>query len=204
MNDLRDFIKIIESTELNEGIFDRILANLPGDIGASASGRVDREDLANLLRSRWIKHASAINVDRHNKKELKTFFNQLGFDNEVLKNIRALRPKDVNLKDVFSQAAVVLQRLAGPEGAAKDQGAIEPPKQKQSRSKKPSPSKKQASVSLPKNDSDEEIIRFYRDGLSGNLETLKAEVTKIKDIDALDSAPLAALGYAYLKAGEAI
>ena len=196
MNEIRELVKIIESQELSEGFLDTLLAKLPGDVGASAQGRLDLDDLYQFLRKGWLRYAASINANPKDPEELADYLvDVLGMPEDEVGKLDSLKDDPVNLKNVFMQSAEMVQRIAGPSNVVKTKATTQA-----DRGKRPT-----FLAPAPESSNPSDILEFFREGLEGDLDKLKQDAAKAgKNPNALAKTPLGLLGYAYLKVGGVI
>ena len=189
MNDMREYIKLVESQELDEagGIIDRLLSKLPGKMGSRAGGRVDKKEMFKLLRNAWIKYSASTGEDEQNPDAIKDFLHDASLSDEQIESIPGLKKQIVDVDDVFSSAAELVNMNAGP--------ALDDKKTSNLGREKKIP-KVSASGS-----SSEDINKTFKK-LGGNAKELKAELRAVKHAGQLQGSPLAMLGYTYSKAVE--
>lgn len=129
MNDLRKYINLIESQQLDEkgGRLDKALSklqNLPGaiggDIGSAASGRVREKEIYQALRKHWVKTATHDRVNKKDSQALKAYFKDvLEIPDQVIARIKGLDKPKADLGAALKDAAA---DLASAESKSADKG----------------------------------------------------------------------------------
>ena len=193
MNDIRKYIILVESQEIDEagGIIDRLMSKLPGKRGARAGGRVDKKEMFKMLRKTWVQHAASTGDDEEDPEAIKEFLRWASLSDQQIDQISALNKINVNINDVFKVAAEFVNQNAGPDASGAKSFKI-------GRDKKSPKSPKSPKVSSTTGSSFEDIEKTFKK-LGGNSKNLIREIRDVKNVRRLQDTPLAMLGYIYIQ-----